>query len=275
MTDLYENLLKATDNTNDITTEKYGIITKIDGLLCSVKEIDNDIEHSNVPIVNGAKLETGDKVVIGFLNNSIYDIVCYGVLDRQIETNWEDIKDKPTTFPPTPHNHISSEITDLINTIYPIGSIYMSVNDVNPSILFGGEWEAIEDRFLLSKGSTYTTLEGIGGSATVSLTQSEMPRHNHTTNAHTHNVSKSGEYFVTSEANGANNTRVSYSASGNRYVDGMTDNTTPFHHRTATGSASPTTKYTGGTGTTESESNGSAHENMPPYLIVNIWKRIG
>lgn len=96
MTDLYENLLKATDNTNDITTERYATITKITGNLCSVKEYDNDIEHQNVPIVNGAKLETGDKVVIGFLNNSIYDVVCYGVLDRIIEdetvevvTSWE------------------------------------------------------------------------------------------------------------------------------------------------------------------------------------------
>ena len=160
-----------------------------------------------------------------------------------------------------------------IDDIYPVGCIYMSVNNTNPQILFGGTWEQIEDKFLLAKGSTYSTLEGTGGESSHNLTLSEMPRHNHNTNSHTHHTSESGEYFVTSEANGANNTRVSYNASGNRYVDGMTSNSTPFHHRTASGSASPTTKYAGGTGTSESASNGSAHNNMPPYIIVNVWKR--
>lgn len=82
--DFYKNLLKATDNTSDITVEKYAIITKINGLYCSVKETDNDLEHHNVPIVNGANLSVGDKVIIGFLNNSIYDVVCYGALDKEV-----------------------------------------------------------------------------------------------------------------------------------------------------------------------------------------------
>lgn len=87
MSDFYDNLLKATDNTSEITTEKYAIVTKIDGLFCSVKETDTDLEHSNVPIVNGATLKTGDKVIIGFLNNSIYDVVCYGALDKEVHDN--------------------------------------------------------------------------------------------------------------------------------------------------------------------------------------------
>ena len=84
MTDFYDNLLKATNNIDDITTEKYGVITKLDGLYCSVKETDNDLEHNNVPIINGANLSVGDKVIIGFLNNSIYAVVCYGALDKTI-----------------------------------------------------------------------------------------------------------------------------------------------------------------------------------------------
>ncbi len=37
----------------------------------------------------------------------------------------------------------------LINTdfIYPIGSVYMSVNSVDPSILFGGTWERITNTY--------------------------------------------------------------------------------------------------------------------------------
>lgn len=80
----YDNLLEVTNNVDDITTEKYGVITELDGIYCSVKETDNELEHNNVPIVNGANLSVGDKVIIGFLNNSIYDVVCYGALDKQI-----------------------------------------------------------------------------------------------------------------------------------------------------------------------------------------------
>ena len=173
---------------------------------------------------------------------------------------------------PLAHTHLSSDVTDLIDVIYPVGSIYMSVNSVNPSTLFGGTWEQIKDTFLLSSGDTYSN-GATGGSATVSLSASQMPRHNHSTNAHSHSTNDSGEYFVTSTQSTANNTRVAYSSSGNRMVDGFNTTNSIFHHRANTNSQAPSTKYTGGTGSTESASNGSAHENMPPYLVVNIWKR--
>ena len=84
MSELYENLLKATNNIDDITTEKYATVTKLNGNYCDVKEEDTSLEHTNVPILNGANLKVGDKAVIGFLNNSIYDVVCYGALDKTI-----------------------------------------------------------------------------------------------------------------------------------------------------------------------------------------------
>ena len=84
MSDFYENLLRATNNLDDITTEKYGTITSKKGNYCTVKETDNDLEHTNVPIVNGAELNVGDKVIIGFLNNSIYDVICYGAIGKTI-----------------------------------------------------------------------------------------------------------------------------------------------------------------------------------------------
>lgn len=132
-----------------------------------------------------------------------------------------------------------------IDDVYPVGSIYMSTANVDPSTLFGGTWERIQDKFLLAKGSTYSTLNGTGGSADATLV------------SHNHTVSATGEYFVTSENTGANNTRVQYNSNGNRYVDGMTTNSTPFHHR----------EYV------STEGSSATGMNMPPYVIVNVWKR--
>ena len=73
--------------------------------------------------------------------------------------------------------------------IYPIGSIYMSINNVDPGLLFGGTWEQIQDMFLLAAGDSYKA--GVtGGEATHKLTAEEMPSHTHaftgTAESHTH-----------------------------------------------------------------------------------------
>ena len=84
MSELYDNLLKATSNIDDITPEKYATVTKLNGKYCDVKEEETGLEHTNVPILNGANLSVGDKAIIGFLNNSIYEVVCYGALDKTV-----------------------------------------------------------------------------------------------------------------------------------------------------------------------------------------------
>lgn len=87
-------------------------------------------------------------------------------------------------------NTLNISSASILNEAYPIGSIYMSVNNTDPSILFGGTWEALEDKFLLGAGTTYTA-GNTGGAASVSytpagtvgghtLTTSEIPSHTHT-----------------------------------------------------------------------------------------------
>ena len=143
-------------------------------------------------------------------------------------------------------NNIEGTVNDLFDLVYPVGSIYMSVNSTSPQTLFGGTWEQLTDTFLYASTTADTnTTTATGGSADATLVS-----HNHTTR-------ETGEYFVTSEAYESNNTKVSYSASGNRYVDGITSDSTPFHHRTATG-------YEGSSAT---------GANMPPYMKVYMWKR--
>ena len=62
--------------------------------------------------------------------------------------------------------------------IYPVGSIYMSVNNTDPSTFFGGTWQQIKDTFLLSAGDTYQA-GATGGEAEHTLITDEMPSHNH------------------------------------------------------------------------------------------------
>lgn len=68
------------------------------------------------------------------------------------------------------------DITGIADLIYPVGSIYMSLNSVNPSVLFGGTWEQIEDRFLLAASSTYS-VGSKGGAESYALT---ITAHKHT-----------------------------------------------------------------------------------------------
>lgn len=125
----------------------------------------------------------------------------------------------------------------MIDAIYPVGSIYISINSTNPSILFGiGEWERIEDCFLLAAGNTYAP-GTTGGEAEHTLTTDELPSHTHN---FTHAV-------------------VSTDSSGNHIVS----NSTILRNYSATT-----------LNATESTGNEQPHNNMPPYLAVYMWKRI-
>lgn len=67
---------------------------------------------------------------------------------------------------------------NLADILYPVGSIYMSVNNVSPANLIGGTWTQIKDRFLLACGDTYSN-GTTGGEATHTLTVDEIPSHSH------------------------------------------------------------------------------------------------
>ena len=72
----------------------------------------------------------------------------------------------------------NKSLENIINIVYPIGSIYFSVNSVSPQTLFGGEWTQIKDTFLLACGNSY--VNGVtGGEVNHTLTVSEMPSHGH------------------------------------------------------------------------------------------------
>lgn len=77
---------------------------------------------------------------------------------------------------------IQEFLNDMIDTlhdaIWPVGSVYISVNDNNPNTLFGGVWEKIENAFLLGASSAHP-LGSSGGAETHALSVEEMPQHSH------------------------------------------------------------------------------------------------
>lgn len=144
----------------------------------------------------------------------------------------------PETHPDLPLiPKLIEQMRAALGGLHPVGSIYISVEATDPSTYFGGTWERIQDTFLLAAGSTYAAGRK-GGEATHVLTTSEMP-------AHTHSGIKN--YSGTSGSVGAP------TGSSTKAIVSVTAN-------------SATTS----TGTTGS---GQAHNNMPPYLAVYVWKR--
>lgn len=117
----------------------------------------------------------------------------------------------------------------LLDLVYPVGSIYIAYHHTSPAELFGGTWTRMQDCFLWACAASESIGE-TGGEKTHVLTVNEMP-------SHRHDVDYAG-------------------TSGNSY--GFVDSTS------AGSSGMQRTSYTGG---------GAAHNNMPPYVSVAVWRR--
>lgn len=132
----------------------------------------------------------------------------------------------------------SLEFSMIIDLIYPIGSIYMTVSDTNPfeTIKFG-VWEKIENKFLLASSNIHMNGE-TGGEENHTLTINEMPKHSH-------KMKYDSVGWTAIKLSSGTNGIVEYN---NSSYDGQ---------------------YS-----TEEVGNGNAHNNMPPYLVVNMWKRV-
>ena len=139
-------------------------------------------------------------------------INCFPQNDRSLEINGETIAD----------------------IVYPVGSIYMSMNATSPAQLFGGSWTQIADSFLLPATQSGQT----GGEETHTLTAAEMPSHNHTIWDNGGSGSNSYHVWATTWKTTAN----------------------------SSAQKSSSINWAGG---------GEAHNNMPPYITVYCWQRVG
>lgn len=131
-----------------------------------------------------------------------------------------------------------SNFIDYIDTIYPVGSIFQSMDSTSPASMYGGTWTAITGRFLYANSSTAT-----GGENTHTLTVAEMPSHSHTT-------SKWVVHDIGWHTHKASSAVPTASQQSNTY--------TPFNN--------------GGITVTNTGSS-HAHNNMPAYQSCYTWKR--
>lgn len=82
--DFFTNLQAVTDNLEDITFSRYATITSINGAYATVKEDESELEHTQVPLLNGVGLSVGDKVILGFVDNSLYNPTILGAVGKTV-----------------------------------------------------------------------------------------------------------------------------------------------------------------------------------------------
>ena len=128
----------------------------------------------------------------------------------------------------------------LLDMVYPVGSIYLSVSGTDPQTLFGGTWARLEDVFLLAAGAKHAA-GSTGGEESHILTEAEIAPHKHAM-AYSPDASAAGTGFSYGIAAG----NATNSAGGRGYESNLG---------------------------TFSAGGGQPHNNMPPYLAVYTWKR--
>ena len=195
---------------------------------------------------------------------------------------------------------------DFLDLVYPIGAIYMSMNNTDPSTLFGGTWTRIKDTFLLAAGDTYAG-STTGGSATMShthtqvqttsggpsnntsggpsnntsggpsnntsgstaITVAQMPSHNHTYQDWVQVYGQGGSAYWAARVKDGNDPRFATNStgSGQGHTHGLSSHTHSLQ--------SHTHSLQSHTHTTSATITGDASNdnNMPPYMTVYMWQR--
>lgn len=133
-----------------------------------------------------------------------------------------------------------------LSSVYQVGDIHITTSTASPASIYGGTWEQIRDRFLLAAGSTYAAGTS-GGEAAHTLTANEIPSHYHDmAQQNTSAPNKLGLWD-------------SYIKSNYQVLDQVYD------------SSQNIKAYFYGT---KSAGGGAAHNNLPPYLAVYMWRRV-
>ena len=280
--DLYDKGTVVTDvfepNFEKIDQNAKNVDDKIKKLNQDLENQDNDkLNKGTLPatITNAEKIfkvlqgNTGIKFDenLLYLNDEGTKNVGFCYLDRLTDGIFECIQETTTTVNNATYfkNFSNKENSDRLSNFcpFPVNSLYISLGNENPSTLWlGTTWQKQENRFLLGAGSSYG-LGSTGGSATVKLSIDNLPSHNHSASTASHTHSQPTHTHTISGLSSETGGNASWYLGNGQF---NRTGTTSASGGDTTGSASPTISigYTG---------SGTAFSIMPPYLVVNIWKR--
>ena len=136
----------------------YGIVLDVDvggkKQKCVVSYINLDRKHTPNNASKGEyKIQVGKNVISltdKYINIKSKNLYINGLPYTEAYKPLEDYHDKQEIDELT--DKLETKIENIADIIYPVGSVYMSINNANPKLLFGGEWERVEDHFLLGTG---------------------------------------------------------------------------------------------------------------------------
>lgn len=152
------------------------------------------------------------------------------------------------------------DYTKVFDMVYPIGSIYLGVNNVNPSTLFGGTWVSFGvGRTLVGVDTSQTefnAVEKTGGNKYLQL-------HSHTFSGTT---SSSGSHSHTGNTLEVAMKTTAYTRDCARNINSSAD----VYGVTITNTAGEHTHTY--SGTTSDTGNGNSG-NLQPYITCYMWKR--
>lgn len=201
-------------------------------------------------------------------------------------------------------NEISAKIKSIkeertstvMSSKYPVGSIYMSTSSTDPGILFGGTWESFGQGRTLIGVESGEAAGSEGGSVSSTLTNSNLPAHNHTytaegtisstftgtkANVDTNAAEHSHKFYFIATGDEAAGYGLSTSGGfgGRAIATGMSNTTgtaakSDSHYHTLTAKGTVSSTFTGSARDTSSTGNGTSFSVLNPYVTVYMWKRI-
>lgn len=162
-----------------------------------------------------------------------------------------------------------------LDSVYPIGSVYISANGANPNAIIGGTWEEFATgRTLIGydpSDDDLTETGMTGGEKTHALTVDELPEHNHDVTVDNKELTGSVWNFAGQGATfgPGNSTSGVFSKGGDGtcFYPSSTGKATGVNDGFTLDATHDHTATSGNTG------SGTAHNNMMPYITVRMWKR--
>ena len=162
----------------------------------------------------------------------------------------------------------------LVDLIYPAGSIYISVNNTNPEVLFPGTtWVAFgAGRTLVginSSDTDFDTVEETGGSKTKTLADTNIPAHIHHVSAKT-SIGTAKSTVIQARFNGGYDGTSGYNSFSYDGYSGASNSGGSIAYLSGSGH---THSVDINEFNTDSTGTGTAFNIMNPYITVYMWKR--